>query len=148
MPTPYHAIVLEHQRNPRNFGALAGFTHAANGDNALCGDHVRVEVEYRDGRVVAMRFSGESCAIATASASMLSEIATGRDAAAIAELAMRLRALVGGEIERDATLGALNALAELRNYPSRRKCALLPWAALSAALAGTANATTESPIER
>jgi len=143
MPAPYHAIVLEHQRQPRNFGALPGFTHAANGDNALCGDHLRMELECRDGRIVALRFSGDSCAIATASASMLSEIVAGCDAASIAGLKTRLHALVNGEIESDAALGALNALGQLRHYPSRRKCALLPWATLSAALAGTADATTE-----
>ena len=143
--TPYHALVLEHNRRPRNFGPLAAFTHAADGANVLCGDRLRVELAYRDGRIAALGFSGESCAIATASASMMTELAAGCDAAAIEALARRFRALVEGHCEHDPALGAANAFAELRRYASRRKCALLPWAALQAALAGAATATTESP---
>jgi nitrogen fixation NifU-like protein len=144
MTTLYHQIVLDHQRNPRNFGVLPAFTHAADGANVLCGDYLRVELDCRNGHIVALRFSGESCAIATASASMMSELVAGKDAAAIAGLEAQLRALINGEVERDDALGAINALGALRNYPSRRKCALLPWAALRAALSGSKDATTET----
>ena len=142
-PSPYHEIVLEHQRRPRNFGALPAFTHAADGVNALCGDRLRLELDCRDGRVVAVGFTGESCAIALASASIMSELVAGSEAGAIAALAARFEALVAGECGRDDALGAANAFAGLRHYVSRRKCALLPWATLHAALAGTATATTE-----
>jgi nitrogen fixation NifU-like protein len=141
--SPYLDIVLAHRRAPRNFGTLPAHTHAADGDNALCGDRLRVEIECRDGRIAALRFSGESCAIATASASIMSELVADADAATIADLESRLRALVAGAVLHDAALGEANAFAGLRSYASRRKCALLPWAALRAALAGTPTATTE-----
>jgi nitrogen fixation NifU-like protein len=147
METPrlYQQLVLDHYRNPRNHGVLAECTHAADGVNPLCGDSLHVELDCADGRILAMRFSGEACAITTATASMLSELVSGADAARIAALHEPFRRLVDGEVDADSALGALNALGELRRYPMRRKCALLPWATVQAALAGTARISTESP---
>ena len=139
----YQQVVLDHYRNPRNHGVLPECTHAADGVNPLCGDSLRIEVECSEGRIRAVRFSGEACAITTATASMLSELVHGCDAGEIAALNVPFDELVRGERDEDETLGALNALAELRRYPARRKCAELPWATLRAALAGTAHVTTE-----
>jgi len=140
----YRDVVLDHYRHPRNRGALAQCTHAADGVNPLCGDSLRVEVDCAGGRIARMGFSGEACAITTATASMLSELAVGCDASEIAALNEPFDRLLAGEIEADAALGALNALAELKRHPSRRKCAQLPWATLRAALGGEARTTTES----
>ncbi|MGH8171622.1 MAG: Fe-S cluster assembly sulfur transfer protein SufU [Rhodanobacteraceae bacterium] len=142
-PALYQQLVLEHYRNPRNRGALPECTHAADGVNPLCGDSLRIEVACRHGRIQSMRFSGESCAITTATASMLSELAQGRDADEIAALNVPFDEVVRGARDADASLGDLNALGELRRHPARRKCAELPWATLRAALAGTARVTTE-----
>jgi nitrogen fixation NifU-like protein len=141
----YRDVVLDHYRHPRNRGALAHCTHTADGVNPLCGDSLRVEVDCAGGRVVRMGFSGEACAITTATASMLSELAVGRDAREIAALNAPFDRLLAGEIDEAESLGALNALADLKRHPSRRKCAELPWATLRAALGGEARATTESP---
>ena len=143
----YQQIVLEHYRHPRNRGQLDGCTHAADGVNASCGDALRVELECTaDARVAAMRFSGEACAIAIATASMLSERIAGVDAAGVGDLMRRFERVIadGGD---DATLGPLNALGELQRHPARRKCALLPWAALRAALAGEGHISTEQSTE-
>ena len=67
----YTQCVLDHQRAPRNFGRLDAPTHAADGRNPLCGDSMRMELRCSDGRVVALRFDGAACAVATATASML-----------------------------------------------------------------------------
>ena len=139
----YQRIVLEHSRTPRHFGALAAPTHVADGDNPLCGDALHVELSVADGQVGAVAFRGEACAIAKATASLLSERAVALDADGIAELEARFARLIRGEIDADETLGDLNALAALANYPTRRKCALLPFAAVRAALAGTPKTTTE-----
>ena len=140
----YHEIVLEHHRHPRNFGVLPQWTHAADGINALCGDRLRIELECRDGKIATLRFCGEACAIAIASASMMTEAVTGLDAERVSDLAGRLRAVIEGTIERDEALGPLNSLAPLRPHAARRKCAMLAWATLHAALAGAAAATTET----
>lgn len=139
----YQQLVLDHYRNPRHRGALADCTHAADGANPLCGDALRIELRCIDERIAEMRFSGEACAIATATASMLCEIASDRSRDEIAALAAGFERVIG-DGEEDRALGPLNALRELHRYPSRRKCALLPWAALRAALAGATRATTET----
>ena len=141
----YQELVLDHYRNPRNRGALDGCTHAADGVNPLCGDSLRVELVCADGRIAAMKFSGEACAITTATASMLSELVAGFDAGELAALNVPFDRLLRGEVEADETLGPLNALAELRRHPLRRKCAELPWATLRAALEGTSRISTETP---
>jgi len=145
MTTPglYTQAVLDHYRAPRNFGALAAHTHAADGVNPLCGDTLRMELRCEDGCVAEMRFSGEACAIAKATASMLSELAVDRSAGELAALEQVFISLVGGQIFSHDQLGGLNAMRELANHPVRQKCALLPFATLRAALAGVTSATTE-----
>lgn len=140
---PYREIVLDHYRAPRRRGRLAPPVQAAEGVNALCGDQLRIEVRIEQGRVVAYAFEGACCAIATATASLLGDRAIGCDADDLAALELRFAALVAGEIAEAAELGALNALSELARYPARRKCALLPFATLAAALRGESHATTE-----
>jgi len=143
----YTQVVLDHYRSPRNFGELPGFTHAAEGHNPLCGDGLHIQVHAAGGRVSAMRFRGEACAIATAAASMLSELAVGRDLQQLEALAMQFAQLVGGELEHAPLLMDLNAMRELAYHPLRRKCALLAFATLSAALRGAGAASTEGIAE-
>jgi nitrogen fixation NifU-like protein len=141
----YKDVVLDHYRNPRNRGALDGCTHAADGVNPLCGDALRVELVCLDDRITTMRFSGEACAITTATASMLSELVAGFGASDIAALHAPFDRLLRGEVDANDALGPLNALGELHRHPSRRKCAELPWATLRAALEGTSRISTETP---
>src|SRR5258705_13639200 len=98
MTTPglYTQAVIDHSRAPRNFGALAAHTHAADGANPLCGDTVRMELRCEDGRVAEIRFSGEACAIAKATASMLSELAIDRSDRELAGLEQVFISLVAG----------------------------------------------------
>lgn len=139
----YTQLVLEHQRAPHNFGALDGHSHAADGSNPLCGDALRIELLCRDGRIALMHFHGEACAIAVAAASMLSDLAIGKSPADVARMEAAFGRLVEGSLAHDAALADLNAMQALTRYPTRRKCALLAFATLRAALAGTASATTE-----
>ncbi|MBS0590595.1 MAG: SUF system NifU family Fe-S cluster assembly protein [Proteobacteria bacterium] len=141
--TLYQHIVVEHSRSPRHFGALSEATHAADGANPLCGDALRVELRIERGHIAAVAFRGEACAIAKATASLLSEQSLGRDASDIAMLEARFERLICGDIAADETLGDLNALAALSRYPARRKCAMLPFATWRAALAGESRITTE-----
>jgi nitrogen fixation NifU-like protein len=141
--TLYQQVVLDHYRNPRNRGSLDPCSHTAEGANPLCGDRLRIELRVGDGSIETLRFTGEACAIATATMSMLSALAPGRSSPDIAAMADRFAHLIESG-EEDGTLGELNAMRELHRYPSRRKCALLPWATLRAALAGEAHTTTEA----
>jgi nitrogen fixation NifU-like protein len=141
----YRAAVLDHYRNPRNRGTLADCTHGADGVNPLCGDSLRIEVRCAQCRIVGMRFSGETCAITTATASMLSELIAGFDAEQVAALQVPFERLLRGELDQDRALGPLNSLGELHRHPTRQKCAQLPWATLRAALSGAARVSTEKP---
>jgi len=110
----------------------------------LCGDHLHMQVRCSDGRIDAIGFTAQACAITTAAASMLSERAAGMDAAELAAFDANFTAFLRADAAFDGTvLGDLAALAELQRYPARRRCALLPFATLRAALAGATLATTE-----
>jgi nitrogen fixation protein NifU and related proteins len=146
-PVLYTQTVLGHQRAPRNFGALEEHTHAADGVNPLCGDSLHIELRQAEGRIEQMRFSGEACAVALATASMLSELAPGRSDAELADLEGRFARLVNGDLEHDAALADLNVFAALAKHPARRKCALLAFATLRAALAGRPATSTEGNAE-
>jgi SUF system NifU family Fe-S assembly protein len=138
----YGAIVLDHYRDPRHRGKLASCTHAADGANPLCGDRLRIELHCEGDRIIELRHVGEACAIATASASMLGDLVVGLGADQIAVLDRRFGEFVAGSGGAEG-LGALAAMRDLQRHPLRRKCALLPWATLRAALAGAPHATTE-----
>ena len=86
-----------------------------------------------------IRFEGAGCAISTASASMISEAVKGRSRAEVTALFASVhRMLTRHEVAVDPGLGKLAALAGVREFPMRVKCASLCWHTLKAALAGTA----------
>lgn len=139
----YQEVILDHNRKPRNYRPLPAASHHAAGHNPLCGDQVEVYLVVRDGRIAEVSFQGEGCAISTASASIMTETLQGRTPEEAEALLGRFRELLGSDREPDPELGKLAVLAGVRQYPSRIKCATLPWHALQAALAGEAEATTE-----
>lgn len=143
MPDPvddlYQAVILDHNRKPRNHGAPERFDATADGRNTLCGDALTVWVAL-DGEVLAdVRFVGEGCAISRASASLMTQALKGKSRAEAAALHERFHALVTG---REAPppegvrgpLGPLAALAGVSRFPIRVKCASLAWHTLRAAL--------------
>jgi len=131
----YQQIILEHNRQPRHFGRLAGATHSARGQDALCGDDVLVELRVCGGIVEAAGFSGEACAITTASASMLSDWLGGRSIEDFTSAFATFRQLLSDASVGDSgDLGEINALRAVSDYPARVRNALLPWHAVHKAL--------------
>jgi len=118
-PALYGETIRERWRRPRFRGELAGATATAEDVNPLCGDRVRMQVTLQDGRVSAARFVGDSCAICTASADVLSELIEGRSRA------------------EASALGAGDVLEILRAdvRPTRMRCVTLPISVLAKALA-------------
>jgi len=148
----YREVILDHARNPRNFGAIDDATHTVDGINPLCGDRLTLYVDIDGERLDNVRFEGHGCAISLASASLLT-VAVQRQSV---EDALTLRDDVLRLLEQgidDLSLAipehsALTALAGVRGFPSRIKCATLIWQALGQALqrcdAGpTSTVTTE-----
>ncbi|MGH9843575.1 MAG: iron-sulfur cluster assembly scaffold protein [Blastocatellia bacterium] len=114
MAALYSEVLLDHFRNPRNFGSLPAPDVAYEEVNPLCGDRIRIELTLTDGRVEAARFRGDACAICIAAASLLTGLIAGADIAQ------------GEVITSEQLLSSLRS--EIK--PSRMKCALLPLEAL------------------
>jgi nitrogen fixation NifU-like protein len=141
----YRDLILDHNRQPRNFGRLADPARHAQGHNPLCGDQLTVFVRMDGERVADIRFEGTGCAISTASASLMTEAVKGKDRASIGTLYDKVHALLTRQdASADASLGKLAALSGVREYPARVKCASLCWHTLNAALSeGAATVSTE-----
>ncbi len=135
----YRDTVLDHGRAPRHQGELAPPARSASASNALCGDHVAVDVVLdARGAVAQLRHRTQGCLICTASASLMAGDVRGRDNDAVAA---RLHALRLGLASGDGDgLGELAALTGVSAHPTRHRCALLPWEALKAAMAMAAPA--------
>ena len=137
----YQQVILDHHRKPRNFRKLPRPTGTAEGFNPLCGDRVAVEVEITDGVVSDIAFQGSGCAISRASASMMTAALKGQPVAEAEATFDRFhRMLTESQPSRELTeaLGKLAVFAGVREFPSRIKCATLPWHTARAALAGQA----------
>jgi nitrogen fixation NifU-like protein len=141
----YRDVILDHNRQPRNFGHLDAPDSRADGHNPLCGDELSVFVRMAGERVEDIRFEGKGCAISTASASLMTEAVKGKDRAAIRALFERVHALLTrADAPPDIALGKLAALSGVREFPARVKCASLCWHTLNAALEhGNATISTE-----
>jgi nitrogen fixation protein NifU and related proteins len=134
VPALYQQVILDHYRRPRNVGPLVD-AHHADGHNPLCGDRVTVYVSLSGLFVAEATFEGSGCAICVASASLMTESVRGRTVAEVDRLAGQVHDLVAAAPGAPVSdLGALAALAGVRQFPVRAKCALLPWRALSAAI--------------
>ena len=143
----YQAVVLRHGRNPTHQRRLDPFDASARGENPMCGD--RVEVRLRldaEGTVAEAAFEARGCAISVASADLMAEAAPGRTPDELRALARDFDAMVATGDCPDC-LGDLRALSGVHDYPSRRRCATLPWTALVQALDATpaADATPPAP---
>jgi nitrogen fixation NifU-like protein len=136
----YQEVILDHNRRPRNFGALAGANRLAHGHNPLCGDKVTVYVTVEGDRIDGVSFEGSGCAISKASASLMTDAVKGLSLADAADLFARVQAMVTTPVDQpvdDDGLGKLAALAGVREFPVRVKCATLAWHTLKAALSGS-----------
>jgi len=141
----YRDVILDHNRQPRNFGNLEGTGNHAEGHNPLCGDRLTVSLRLNGDTVEDIRFQGKGCAISTASASLMTEAVKGKDRRAIRALFEQVHNLLTRQdAVADASLGKLAALSGVREFPARVKCASLCWHTLNAALEhGAATVSTE-----
>lgn len=141
----YQEVILDHNRRPRNRGALADANRSAEGHNPLCGDSVTVYLHTEGDRVAQVRFEGQGCAISTASASLMTEAVQGKTVTEAESIFREFQSMVTetGEATPHPDLGDLEVLAGVREYPVRIKCATLPWHTLYAALQGGGEVSTE-----
>jgi len=135
----YQELILEHNANPKYYGRLKKSTHTAKGYNPVCGDIIIVDIERsEEGRVVAIGFESNGCAISKSAASIMTESVSKKTSGEIERIAERFIQITTGEgaLSRNSTIESFKAFSGVHNYPSRIKCANLPWATLKAALSG------------
>ncbi len=133
----YQTTILDHNRQPRNFGRLAAANRRADGHNPLCGDKLKLELAITDGTISDLRWEGNGCAISQASASLMSESIKGKSVEDAIKLFDRFHEFVTRSEDTppvDTELGKLAVFSGVREFPVRVKCATLAWHTLRAAV--------------
>lgn len=127
----YQQLILDHYRNRRGRGRIDGASASVHENNPVCGDECYLDILVEDNRIADIKADGDGCSISQAAASMLTEVAKGRDLDDALELVEHFRLMMHGEAEPDEDLlGDAIALEGVAKYPVRVKCALLSWLAL------------------
>jgi nitrogen fixation NifU-like protein len=140
----YQEVILDHNRRPRNFHALAGASHSAEGYNPLCGDRLTLYLKIADGMVTDVSFEGGGCAISKASASLMTDAIKGKSVGEAQALFERFHRMVTTPPETPVEdMGKLSVLAGVREFPVRVKCASLAWHTLKAAMTEEKRTSTE-----
>ncbi|HMM81340.1 MAG TPA: SUF system NifU family Fe-S cluster assembly protein [Pyrinomonadaceae bacterium] len=142
----YQEVILEHNKNPRNFREIESPDRTADGNNPLCGDALRVYVKLDGDTVADVAFKGSGCAISKASASMMTQFIKGKSREDAEVIFDEFHRMVTGELDAETEenhLGRLKIFAGVLEFPARVKCASLSWHTLHAALKGEEEVTTE-----
>lgn len=140
----YQQLILDHNKNPRNFRAIESAQHIAEGNNPLCGDRVTLYATVKNGRISDIAFQGSGCAISKASASLMTEALKGKTVEDAETLFLKFQNMVTDKEapQTSQDMGELAVFTGIRDYPTRIKCATLAWHAAHAALHNHQNTIT------
>ncbi|MEM7019964.1 MAG: Fe-S cluster assembly sulfur transfer protein SufU [Pseudomonadota bacterium] len=128
----YKEILMDHYRHPRNREALEGADVIQRGNNPRCGDEVEVGVNWDGDMLVQVRFRARGCAICIASASIMSEAVKGHSKTDTSELCESMKNWVEqGSDEMPEPHELIQGLEAVRKTPSRKRCVMIAWEALS-----------------
>lgn len=133
----YQEVIVDHNRSPRNFGKLENADRSLEGFNPLCGDRLTLYLKLDGDQITDIRFDGSGCAISIASASLMTEAMQDKTIAEAELIFNNFHEMVttdGADIDYDK-LGKLAAIAGVRDYPTRVKCATLCWHTLHSVIA-------------
>ena len=143
----YQQVILDHNRNPRNYREMPGATHVCHGHNPLCGDNITVYASVdADGILQDLSFQGNGCAISKASASLMTTQLKGKPHDEARTLFGEFHEMVKGNLDPETQpnhLGKLKLFEGVKEYSSRIKCATLSWHALMGAMDRQEEASTE-----
>lgn len=142
----YQEVILEHNKNPRNFREIPDADQYADGKNPLCGDALRVYIILDGDTVSDVAFKGSGCAISKASASMMTQAVKGKTKDEAEHIFDEFHRMVTGELDIESDendLGKLRIFSGVLEFPARVKCASLSWHTLNAALHGEDVVSTE-----
>lgn len=133
----YQELILDHNKNPRNFRAMGDADRTVDGYNPLCGDHYTMYLKMDDGVIQDISFTGSGCAISKASASIMTSLVKGKTTEEAEKLFQTFHKLVTGELQGEnhlEELGKLAAFSGVSEFPARVKCASLAWHTMKSAL--------------
>ena len=134
----YQSIILDHNRRPKNYGALEGATSRAEGRNPLCGDEVAVELRIDDDTIEDVKFTAVGCAVSRAAASIMTQAVKGKSRREAERLFDQFHGLVTGKLKptpaEARAMGEMAAFSGVSRFPMRVKCASMPWHTLQRAL--------------
>jgi nitrogen fixation protein NifU and related proteins len=133
----YQEVIVDHNRSPRNFGKLDDADKTLDGYNPLCGDKLTLYLKTDGDTISNISFDGSGCAISVASASLMTDAMKGKSMQEAEDLFNTFHDLITTDKEADIDeLGKLAALAGVKAYPARVKCASLCWHTLHSAIEG------------
>lgn len=141
-------MILDHARRPRNFGELSPPAVRSEGYNPSCGDQITLYVRKGPNDTIEeIRFTGQACAICMASASLMTARIKGKPLRDARQLEREFISFLTGPDDLDPALGNLRALAGVKRFPQRLKCATLSWHALEEALNQLAGSSEAAAAE-
>lgn len=134
--TLYQQVILEHYKKPRHRGRTDPVHRQQRGHNPSCGDTIELTVQLNEtgDRIEDVKFEGEGCAIALASADLMADAMRGKSVTAALEMVQQFQQMMKGEAEFPKELRKLNVMQGVAQFPVRIKCATLTWHTLKAAL--------------
>ncbi len=132
----YQQLILDHNKNPRNFQVLDSATRSAQGHNPLCGDKVQIYLQIDNDRITDISFQGSGCAISKASASLMTDAIKGKTLNEVEEQFRKFHTMLTDPTNTPDLdqMGKLAVFSGVRDYPARVKCATLSWHTLKAAI--------------
>ncbi|MCF7824491.1 MAG: SUF system NifU family Fe-S cluster assembly protein [Candidatus Marinimicrobia bacterium] len=136
----YQEVILDHNKNPRNFREMTPHSHHATGHNPLCGDKLELYLKIENGMIEDISFIGSGCAISTSSASLMTQFLKGKSIKDTRKYFECFHDLVTGKPLSDndlEDLGKLAVFGGVQEFPARVKCAILSWHTLINALETT-----------
>ncbi|MCS6873073.1 MAG: SUF system NifU family Fe-S cluster assembly protein [Pyrinomonadaceae bacterium] len=142
----YQQVILDHNKNPRNFREIENADRTAEGNNPLCGDQLKLYLRLNGEIIEDISFIGSGCAISKASASMMTQAVKGKSIKEAEKLFEEFHKMVTGKMDVEVEenhLGKLKVFAGVLEFPARVKCASLSWHTLRAALNNEKTASTE-----
>ncbi|WP_228054753.1 Fe-S cluster assembly sulfur transfer protein SufU [Gloeocapsopsis crepidinum] len=135
----YQQVILEHYKKPRHKGKTNPVHRQQRGHNPSCGDTIELTLKLNDAgdTIEDVKFEGEGCAIAMASADLMADVLRGKQVTEALSMVQRFQNMMKGEDEFPKELRKLNVMQGVSQFPVRIKCANLTWHTLKAALEST-----------
>ena len=133
----YQQVVMDHNKNPRNFKELEKVTHMAHGVNPLCGDDFMLYLHLEEDKIIDIGFTGQGCAISKSVSSMMTVAVKDKCVEDVIKMKDTFIVMLTEELGQEEAkhiLGHLSIFDTVKDFPIRVKCATLIWRALEKAL--------------